>query len=61
MEHKTIARYENKGLCSLVIQESQNKFVVIFNDSKFCFDNSHNAFLKAREIIGKDNLHYQFK
>jgi hypothetical protein len=61
MEHKTIARYENKGLCSLVVQESQNKFVVVCNENKFCFDNSYNAFLKAREIVGKDNFHYQPK
>jgi len=58
---KTIAKYEHNGLCSKVVQETQNKFVVIFNDISFCFDNSYNAFLKAREVVGKDLCGYQYK
>ena len=58
---KTIAKYEHNGLCSEVVQENQNKFVVIFNEFCFCFDNSYNAFLKAREVVGKDLCGYEYK
>lgn len=61
MENKTIAKYENNGLCSVVIQESPNSFVVVFDKFLFYFDNSYNAFLKAREVVGKDNRNYEFK
>lgn len=58
---KTIATYENNGLCSKVIQENTNLFTVIFDKNRFSFNNSYNAFLKAREIVGKPNYCYKFK
>ena len=61
MENKVIASYENNGLCSKVIQEKPNKFVVVFDKFSISFDNSYNAFLKAREVVGKDNCGYQSK
>ena len=61
MENKTIAKYENNGLFSVVIQESPNSFVVVFDKFLFYFDNSYNAVLKAREVVGKDNCNYEYK
>lgn len=58
---KTIATYENNGLCSKVIQEKQNLYVVVFDNFRFSFNNSYNAFLKARQIVGKPNCGYKFK
>ena len=58
---KSIAKYEHNGLCSEVVQENQNKFVVLFNELSFSFDNSYNAFLKAREVVGKDLCGYKYK
>ena len=61
MKNKTIAKYENNGLCSVVIQEIPSSFVVVFDKFLFYFDNSYNAFLKAREVVGKDNCNYEYK
>jgi len=58
---KVIGTQKNNGLEAQVIWLSPSLFLVEFKDQKFNFDNSYNAFLKARELVGQDLNGYKYK
>jgi len=58
---KIINTQEHNGLKSEVVQLASNEYVVKFENKDFHFDNSYNAFLKAKELVGKDLCGYKYK
>jgi hypothetical protein len=58
---KVISTQNHNGLKSEVVQLAPNQFVVKFKNQQFNFDNSYNANLKAKELVGKDLCGYKYK
>ena len=58
---KVINVQNHNGLQSEVVQLSPNEFVVKFKNQQFNFDNSYNANLKARELVGKNLCGFKYK
>jgi len=56
-----ISTQEHNGLKAVVVQLAANQFIVKFENQQFNFDNSYNAFLKAKELVGKDLCGYKYK
>ena len=56
-----ISTQEHNGLKSVVVQLAPNQFIVKFENQQFNFDNAYNAFLKAKELVGKDLCGYKYK
>ena len=58
---KVIGTQKNNGLEAQVIWLTPSMFSVKFENKRFYFDNSYNAFLKARELVGQDLNGYKYK
>jgi hypothetical protein len=58
---KIIGTQKNNGLEAQVIWVNPSSFLVKFKNKQFNFDNSYNAFLKARELVGQDLNGYKYK
>ena len=58
---KIISTQNHNGFKSEVVQLASNQFVVKFKNQQFNFDNSYNANLKARELVGKDLCGFKYK